>query len=1041
MATHAMLRSYQPRFKLSATPLLHVGIPFSVACTLISVFIHKGNNMKIYKKKLILISYLLLLFIIFPSFVFAESYVTSYVDSGGDQWHVFAQDKAGVIFDIKKPMETSNGITIYKNVIGNQKNPNTKTKYKILQALRGQYELDTSIHINLGLGELWDESNKIWRKDCSFYEWACGSALIGFDDQDRLDVYKEIIWDIVTSKKHPFLLNHTFYQTDEGDSGVASSMPVALYQGIDNLHNILLEEGGKEFLKYADIIKKVFDIASEKSIDSKITQYISQNKLKLDEDTLESLDDMLDLIEAVRILGSGSLSFTKNLFLLEIINSNSIAKNRIETLKKAYNYVKNSEDIDEQLLFAIEEVENELITEYSGIKLAFIQAFKENANDILSFTTDLGLSRIGKKILTSTYISTKLSVKITPAQANAIMEAIDLGIAIGSTVHNAISAWQRIHLDSMISYVLNSYNQSTGPIQGPPFTNELIENPVFNALYDMLAATNMDYIEQALALLDSEVPSLIGDALEATCNTITNPQLYAVYFSTTAYNFGAEIGKVLQKWVNDEAFEDILEEYESIKNSAIQKGTALTEYSLLIDIDEPDDIQLAYEIENGYTEASLTAKHDFGNLTDVDFFKFLIVTESDIEIRLEKPNVNTQIQLLDSYGNIIGSDNNYDNSEKLIITHQLPGTYYIKVIGNVENKDDYGNYILYLNTNDNLSFLNLISPPPGSNYEIGDSLNVEWEFSKYLEGYIKIEISRNGGSSWSTIIDSTINDGSYDWPVEGPISNNCLIRVSSTANTSISDISDGAFIINEYCTGHDLSIIDMEISDSVIEPNDNVSSNIYIHNKSVDSEYNIEVVLTVKGPGYSDSQTDVLPYLGAGSTSNPPLTIEWSPGEGDWDSVSQDGNYILKATVLSASQCDEDMSDNSTTRSVFVSASGDPPIHHAFEISMYSLLEGETEPINGHTYEFNSFDDNNDEVRLYVDGERYDLNRDEGEFTDDLQTIFWIGRILHSNPVEIHIFIGTPDDRKELNPYQVTVFEGQDAVFVNVQGGGIAVNS
>jgi hypothetical protein len=450
------------------------------------------------------IFYLFFLFVLFPSYVFSESYITTYIDSAGDQWDVFAQDIAGKDFDIKKPTETSSGITIYKNGIGNQKNPNIETKYKILQAIRGQYEIDTIVDINLELGELWDESKKIWRKDCSLYEWACGSALIGFDEQERFDVYKEIIWDIVTSKNHPFLLNHTFYQTDEGDSGIASSMPVALYQGIDSLHKLLFEEGEKEALKYTDITKKVFDIASTDSIDFKITQYIGENKLHLSEDTLDSLDDMLDLIEAVRILGSGSLSFTKNLFLLEVINSNSIAKNRIETLKQAYNYVKNDEDIDEQLIFAIEEVEKELITDYSGIKQAFIQAFKENANDISSFVTHLGLSRIGKNILTSTYISTKLSIKITPAQANAIFEAIDLGIAIGSTLHNAISAWQRIHLDSMIAYVLHNYIQSLGPTLGTNFTNELIENPVFSALYDMIAATNMDYIDQALALLDSD---------------------------------------------------------------------------------------------------------------------------------------------------------------------------------------------------------------------------------------------------------------------------------------------------------------------------------------------------------------------------------------------------------------------------------------------------------------------------------------------------------------------------------------------------------
>jgi hypothetical protein len=50
---------------------------------------------------------------------------------------------------------------------------------------------------------------------------------------------------------------------------------------------------------------------------------------------------------------------------------------------------------------------------------------------------------------------------------------------------------------------------------------------------------------------------------------------------------------------------------------------------------------------------------------------------------------------------------------------------------------------------------------------------------------IKLEISYNGGSSWSTIIADTPNNGSYTWPVSGVTTDNAIIRFSGVHNTEI----------------------------------------------------------------------------------------------------------------------------------------------------------------------------------------------------------------------------------------------------------------
>lgn len=60
---------------------------------------------------------------------------------------------------------------------------------------------------------------------------------------------------------------------------------------------------------------------------------------------------------------------------------------------------------------------------------------------------------------------------------------------------------------------------------------------------------------------------------------------------------------------------------------------------------------------------------------------------------------------------------------------------------------------------------------------------------------MKIELSRDSGSTWTTLYADTSNSGTKPWTVTGTRSTHCLIRVSSLADTAISDVTDGEFSI------------------------------------------------------------------------------------------------------------------------------------------------------------------------------------------------------------------------------------------------------
>jgi len=90
-------------------------------------------------------------------------------------------------------------------------------------------------------------------------------------------------------------------------------------------------------------------------------------------------------------------------------------------------------------------------------------------------------------------------------------------------------------------------------------------------------------------------------------------------------------------------------------------------------------------------------------------------------------------------------------------------------------------------------FITVLYPDGGEKWYTGETYDIRWT-SGGASKYVKIEISRDKGLSWSTIIYSTLNTGLYSWTATGPASEVCLIRVS---DASLSDTSDFLFAIYE----------------------------------------------------------------------------------------------------------------------------------------------------------------------------------------------------------------------------------------------------
>lgn len=89
----------------------------------------------------------------------------------------------------------------------------------------------------------------------------------------------------------------------------------------------------------------------------------------------------------------------------------------------------------------------------------------------------------------------------------------------------------------------------------------------------------------------------------------------------------------------------------------------------------------------------------------------------------------------------------------------------------------------------------LLTAPNGGESWIANSIHaITWTSSGSI-GNVKIELSTDNGSKWTTIIASTKNLGSYNWTVPNSPSTKCKVRIKDAAAGAPTDTSNNVFTI------------------------------------------------------------------------------------------------------------------------------------------------------------------------------------------------------------------------------------------------------
>ena len=89
--------------------------------------------------------------------------------------------------------------------------------------------------------------------------------------------------------------------------------------------------------------------------------------------------------------------------------------------------------------------------------------------------------------------------------------------------------------------------------------------------------------------------------------------------------------------------------------------------------------------------------------------------------------------------------------------------------------------------------VSVVAPDGGEFLAVGSVETLSWTATVLAD--VKIELSRDSGSTWEVLFASTTNDGSEPWTVAGASSTHCLLRVGSV-DGSVQDVSNAEFVIH-----------------------------------------------------------------------------------------------------------------------------------------------------------------------------------------------------------------------------------------------------
>ncbi len=91
--------------------------------------------------------------------------------------------------------------------------------------------------------------------------------------------------------------------------------------------------------------------------------------------------------------------------------------------------------------------------------------------------------------------------------------------------------------------------------------------------------------------------------------------------------------------------------------------------------------------------------------------------------------------------------------------------------------------------------ISVTAPVAGATWVLGEQQTIRWSSNLPATASVAVELSHDGGSTWTELAVAIFNSSSFSWNVAGATSNNVLARISLNDTYILRGVSQAAFTI------------------------------------------------------------------------------------------------------------------------------------------------------------------------------------------------------------------------------------------------------
>ena len=506
-----------------------------------------------------------------------EYIVSRFKDSTDNTWLLTVVNKQGIKSPVRasKPLDVFHSPKFYKNDVLTQVDDKEILNLALKSFQNLTYAIPTGFNNQYPLGATeYNSSSHYWNVACSWNSAGCLSAKIGFDENEREELYEDAIYNALLGNNLP-MFNNSYEQARNGE-----------HEHYQTKVSSILEFG----VNVAAKANGIYDDGNT-ALQNIVAIYKKDPNFELPE--FPVVERVLSIIDH---FGSASMNVYQEIILNDFLASSDYAYQQLKTMKQVVEHLRILGKLDVALDQAVSSLEDQVNNDFDSLA----EVLKEKLPNVALSTVSGVMQDILRRGLTNDKLYENVSkkwVETFGTSKNSLAKTIGSNAAViaGSvnTVYQVYAfgteiegGWRRLFIVNSLARAVAEYVETLDPTitvsdtalsyqylsddSEAKNTYALLHNFEYEVYKEIITKGNTDFAD---TLLQIEL---------ATLSTINSPHLYALHYSGAAISLGKNLGAASSRFFYGDAYQEFIDLFDGTVSESTEKVNTVSQWATLI---------------------------------------------------------------------------------------------------------------------------------------------------------------------------------------------------------------------------------------------------------------------------------------------------------------------------------------------------------------------------------------------------------------------------------------------------------------------------